>query len=209
MNKAGNLWVILLLMATMFLLAACGSSQATDANEATAVTESEEHADDEHDTDHDAATDGEHADGAEHAGEETVNVSMEHEHAEVPGEFAALENPLAHDESAIAAGQEIFVTNCVACHGETGRGDGAAAASLDPKPADLTDGAMMSMLSDSYLYWRVSKGGVVEPFNSAMPAWENALTEDQRWQVISYVRSLTNGEQMDMDMDGEHTDEGG
>jgi hypothetical protein len=56
---------------------------------------------------------------------------------------------------------------------------------LDPKPATLADGVMMNELSDGYLFWRVSKGGAMEPFNSAMPAWESGLTEEQRWQVIS------------------------
>ena len=31
----------------------------------------------------------------------------------------------------------------------------------------------------------------MEPFNSAMIAWEGALTEEQRWQVVSYIRTLS------------------
>lgn len=70
------------------------------------------------------------------------------------------------------------------------------------------------MLSDGYLFWRVSKGGVIDPFNSAMPAWESALTEDQRWEVISYIRTLATNDGMEMDgmnmnEDGEHMDEDG
>lgn len=45
----------------------------------------------------------------------------------------------------------------------------------------------------------------MEPFNSAMPAWETGLTEDQRWQVISYVRSLADGDHAEGEhMDGDH-----
>ncbi|MGB3713137.1 MAG: hypothetical protein WA996_01790, partial [Candidatus Promineifilaceae bacterium] len=62
---------------------------------------------------------------------------------------------------------------------------------LDPKPANLSDSEMMHDLSDGYLFWRVSKGGYLEPFNSHMPPWESWLTEEQRWQVISYVRTLS------------------
>ncbi len=81
-----------------------------------------------------------------------------------------------------------------------------AAEALNPKPATLADGMMMNDLSDGYLFWRVSKGGAMEPFNSAMPAWESGLTDEQRWQVISYVRTLADDE--DGHMDDEHKDDG-
>ena len=116
---------------------------------------------------------------------------MDHMHVEAPDEFASLTNPYAGDTDAIAVGQEIFVTNCVTCHGPKGAGDGDASAGLDPKPANLGDNEMMSTLTDGYLFWRVSKGGAMEPFNSAMPSWEQGLTEEQRWQVISYVRTFS------------------
>jgi mono/diheme cytochrome c family protein len=134
----------------------------------------------------DSASDAEeHADEEEHAEEE-----MDHGHVEAPDEFASLTNPFGDDHEAVEAGETIFQTNCASCHGSEGMGDGAAAEALDPKPATLADGMMMDTLSDGYLFWRVSKGGALEPFNSAMPSWEAALTEDQRWQVISYVRTL-------------------
>jgi mono/diheme cytochrome c family protein len=41
------------------------------------------------------------------------------------------------EASRVAGGAELFVENCAACHGATGAGDGPAAASLDPRPADL------------------------------------------------------------------------
>jgi mono/diheme cytochrome c family protein len=49
---------------------------------------------------------------------------------------------------------------------------------------------MLDSLSDGYLFWRVSEGGMMAPFNSAMPAWKTTLSEEQRWHVISYVRLL-------------------
>ncbi|MBE2198286.1 MAG: cytochrome c [Anaerolinea sp.] len=104
-----------------------------------------------------------------------------HIHAEAPTEFVSLINPYADDHEAAEAGELIFQTNCVTCHGAEGAGDGPAAASLNPKPASLADGMMMGTLSDGYLFWRVSKGGQMAPFNSTMPAWELALTEEQRW----------------------------
>ena len=132
-----------------------------------------------------------------------------HTHVAPPREFAGLGNPFADDEAAIAAGKETYETLCATCHGPEGDGDGAAAEGLDPKPAALSDGMMMREMSEGYLFWRVTKGGAMEPFNSAMPAWETALSEDQRWQVISYIRTLAkdNGTHMNDDhMDDDHMD---
>lgn len=144
-----------------------------------------------------AATEEEHAmkegmemgEGEEHAGEEHAE-GMEHEHAEPPDEYANLTNPFADDPEAIAAGEQIYVVNCAPCHGKTGQGDGPAGAALDPKPANLADAEMMSMMSDGYLFWRVSEGGLFEPFSSAMPPWKDTLSEEQRWQVIAFERTL-------------------
>jgi mono/diheme cytochrome c family protein len=106
----------------------------------------------------------------------------------VPSEYAGLTNPDAGNETAAQAGKAIFDANCAACHGVDAKGDGPAAASLDPKPKDLV--AVESQLSDGFLFWRISEGGAMKPFNSAMPAWKNALSKDQIWEVITYIRTL-------------------
>ena len=170
----------------LLVVTACGTPSVDSASEHVEDEHVEdEHAEDEH------VEDGHAEDG--HAEDEHMEEEMEmdHSHVEAPDEFADLTNPFAGDADAVAAGQELFVTNCVTCHGPEGAGDGAAAVGLDPKPANLGDNEMMSMLSDGYLFWRVSKGGLTEPFNSAMPAWETGLTNEQLWQIISYVRTFT------------------
>ena len=169
---------------------------AVHGEEVAAAVEMEANAADDHTTDHadaeaDHAADDDHAADhadADHHDEET---SHQHQHAEVPADFASLSNPFAGNEEAAAAGKTIFEANCVPCHGPQGEGDGPAAAELNPKPANLSDGDMMGMLSDGYLYWRVTEGGAMDPFNSAMPAWKTVLSEEQVWQVISYVRTLS------------------
>jgi mono/diheme cytochrome c family protein len=182
MNR--NLRILLVLIVALFLVTACSSDSGEDEAEAAAADNHE----DEHMDDH----------GAEHL------------HADPPDEFASLTNPEAGHEEAIAAGQEIYTINCLTCHGPEGKGDGEGAVNLDPKPANLADGAMMGDLSDGYLFWRISKGGAFEPFNSAMPAWEQTFTEEQRWQLVSFVRSLSSDDHhMDEDehMEDEHMDE--
>jgi len=105
----------------------------------------------------------------------------------VAADFAGKTNPLAGDADAAAAGKEVYTTNCASCHGDSGKGDGPAGASLDPKPGDLP--TAVKEVGVDYLYWRISEGGVMAPFNSSMPAWKGILTEEQIWQVVSYIET--------------------
>ncbi len=50
-----------------------------------------------------------------------------------------------------AEGKKLYSTYCSTCHGEIGKGDGVAGASLPVKPADHTNGAAMNQLSDKFL----------------------------------------------------------
>jgi mono/diheme cytochrome c family protein len=74
-------------------------------------------------------------------------------------------------------------TNCVTCHGASGKGDGAAAAALPPpKPADWTS-AKVQAESDAVLFCKISDG------RGAMPPWKH-LPEKDRWEVVNYIRTL-------------------
>lgn len=106
-----------------------------------------------------------------------------------PPQYAGKTNPMAKDQAAVDAGKQIFETNCTSCHGTDAKGDGPAAASLNPKPADLAD--LQSNFSDAYIFWRISEGGSVPPFNSQMPTWKSTLSEDQIWQVVTYLRTFS------------------
>jgi mono/diheme cytochrome c family protein len=102
--------------------------------------------------------------------------------APVPAEFAGQTNPLGAD--AATAGAEIFKNNCVACHGEQGHGDGPAGASLNPQPKNLAE--LASAVGDDYLFWRISAG---KP-GTSMVAWKGILTDEQIWQLVSFIRTL-------------------
>ena len=104
-----------------------------------------------------------------------------------PVEYADLKSPKLNN-SELGKGQQLYNINCVSCHGEKGLGDGPAAASLNPKPEPLA--LNQSSLSDSYLFWRISEGGQMEQFKSAMPAWKTILSEEKIWQVIGYLRNF-------------------
>lgn len=92
---------------------------------------------------------------------------------------------LAASAEDIAAGQQIFQTNCAICHGPGGQGDGPTAESLDTSPADFTDHEFMRTRSNQDLFKVITNGKI------PMPSWEAALDEDQRWQVITYLRAFS------------------
>jgi mono/diheme cytochrome c family protein len=45
-------------------------------------------------------------------------------------------------------------------------------------------------MSDAYLYWRISEGGLMEPFNSLMPGWKGMLNDQNIWKIITYIRTM-------------------
>jgi mono/diheme cytochrome c family protein len=81
------------------------------------------------------------------------------------------------------SGREIYVNTCIRCHGIDGKG--ALGINLVPPPADLTSLAVQSRL-DGTLFRRIHGG---KP-NTAMGAWKHALSDEEIWDVLSYVRTL-------------------
>lgn len=100
------------------------------------------------------------------------------------------------DPEALAVGKEIYGRHCVFCHGDALNSGGLFADALRPRPADFTDPGTIAQLQESFLFWRISKGGPGLPpegkgWNSAMPAWEGTLSADEIWQVITYLYDAT------------------
>ncbi len=87
---------------------------------------------------------------------------------------------------------ELRLGNCASCHGESGRGDGAAGVALNPKPADLTSSEFHDAVSDAYIYWRIETGaaGYDRRPISAMTGFPAAKGPEERWEVVAFVRSL-------------------
>jgi len=106
-------------------------------------------------------------------------------HENLPPEFAGKRNPLGGDDAVLAGGR-LFRENCASCHGERADGHGPASKGLVPPPANFRGGTVLAEHSDAYLYYRVSTG---KP-GTAMPSFRGVLGENERWQVITYLRSL-------------------
>jgi len=120
----------------------------------------------------------------------------DHDHAAVPSAYADAHVPerLWTDPVTIAKGKQIYAAKCATCHGDTGNGKGPAAAGLKVKPGDFTDSKMVAEMAGNYWIWRVSEGGLVEPFKSkgsTMPVWKHDLSMEDRWAVIAYAHTLS------------------
>jgi mono/diheme cytochrome c family protein len=110
-------------------------------------------------------------------------------HATVPEPYAGKMNDVAADEASIQRGGEIYTTLCASCHGQDGMGSGPAGVDLNPAPSPVA--RTSQMMGDAYLLWRISEGGV--PFSTQMPVWKNTLGQEQIWDVVNYMRTLSSG----------------
>ena len=89
--------------------------------------------------------------------------------------------PIGHPER----GRVVYDQYCIACHGQSGRGDGAAALTLSPRPASLVS-ASTSAKSDDELLQIIADG---KP-HTAMRPWKGTLTAEERRDVLAYIRTL-------------------
>lgn len=102
-----------------------------------------------------------------------------------PAEADTLANPFSHEDAeALAAGQETFVMLCAACHGDRGDGTGAAGQAWNPPPADFTTDEVQSQ-TDGALYWKISEGNP-----PAMLQYKNLISEEEIWQLVTYLRTF-------------------
>ena len=94
-----------------------------------------------------------------------------------------LKNPMPGNAEAIKAGKKLYATYCAVCHGDKGKGDGIAGAALTPKPMDFTSEVFANQ-SDGSVFWKLSNG------RTPMASYESSLSEEQRWQLVNYLRTL-------------------
>ena len=93
-----------------------------------------------------------------------------------PASAAGTENPYQEEEN-LKAGQKLYAQNCAMCHGPSGLGTGNIAA--------LAHGPTQTA-QPGELFWYITHGDA----ENGMPSWAS-LEERQRWQIITYVRSLS------------------
>jgi len=104
--------------------------------------------------------------------------------------IALLGPALALAQGDPAKGKELFAKHCGGCHGPAGKGDGPAAAALNPKPNDLTNKAYMAGLKDQYLFDLIQKGGAAVGKSPLIPPFGSKMKDGEIRDVIGYLRSL-------------------
>jgi mono/diheme cytochrome c family protein len=95
-----------------------------------------------------------------------------------------LKNPVPPTAEAIEAGKVDYGEHCRSCHGEKGDGKGEKAPELSVAPGDFTDLRTMSSRTDGELYWQITRGRL------PMPSFDDKLTDQQRWQLVDYLRTF-------------------
>lgn len=92
----------------------------------------------------------------------------------------------APDASSIAKGLELYQANCLPCHGPEGKGDGPVGLALNPPPSALSEHVAPGVHPDEQLFEWISEGYP----GSVMPAFKDLLTEEERWHLVNYIRTL-------------------
>jgi copper transport protein len=105
-------------------------------------------------------------------------------------DLRSLRNPVAPSSASLARGQELYQSSgCAECHGIAGRGDGPLGRTLNPRPADFRI-HMAAGHTDGELYDWLSNGVP----GTAMPPFRDSLSENDRWNLINYIRKFADTE---------------
>jgi mono/diheme cytochrome c family protein len=99
-----------------------------------------------------------------------------------PASAASQANAHPFSRESVARGESLYLANCAACHGALGDGDGPTAQRSGSFMAPLSD--RVPALSDGSLAYRIAVGTV----GSGMPGFASTLSEDDRWDLVNYLR---------------------
>jgi mono/diheme cytochrome c family protein len=102
---------------------------------------------------------------------------------QAPPEALSLDNPFAGKPDAVKIGESYYNQRCSDCHGKRGMGNGPMSRGLKKVPTNLAS-RMVQANSDGELFWKITNG------RSPMPANRVRFDDDQRWYIVSFLRSL-------------------
>lgn len=100
--------------------------------------------------------------------------------------FSAFGAGAPTDKASVAAGKALFGQYCATCHGNSGKGDGPSSKGLNPPPRNFVTGKFKFGKDDASLFKTIGKGSP----GTAMPSWAATLSDKQRWQVVSYIKTF-------------------
>lgn len=103
---------------------------------------------------------------------------------EAPESVREVANPISPSTEVLAEALRLYEKNCLTCHGAQGKGDGPAIKFIKPLPADISTPEAQSRMTDGEIFWKITEG------RNPMPSFKTKLSENERWKLVHYVRSL-------------------
>ena len=126
-----------------------------------------------------------------HAGPPSLSVALLAEETTADGvlgdaasEAPALTNPVEADSESLARGEALYAGKCAKCHGADGNGTGPSTHGIDADPRKLWVWSSAGDAADGYLFSIISNG------RTDMPPWSLVLSENERWDLVNYVKTL-------------------
>ncbi|HTR28244.1 MAG TPA: c-type cytochrome [Puia sp.] len=102
----------------------------------------------------------------------------------VPDAYKNKKNPVASNAASIAAGKELWNTNCKSCHGAKGLGDGSKAAQLKTEPGDFSTADVQSQ-TDGSMFYKIAEG------RDDMPSFKKKIPDEEDiWSLVVFARTL-------------------
>jgi mono/diheme cytochrome c family protein len=99
----------------------------------------------------------------------------------------ALVNPVEATPESIARGRQRYVFSCRQCHGNSGKGDGDMS-HAGGVPSDFTDAVWQHGETAGEIFLVIRDGVTAD-----MQAYANQIPEEDIWNLVNYIRSLTGG----------------
>jgi mono/diheme cytochrome c family protein len=118
------------------------------------------------------------------AGLSLARFALAHDNWPAPAEAKKLKNPVTPTPDNLATARGIWMDKCANCHGDKGAGDGPEAMMYEPSPTPLNDAHMIGEMTDGEIFWKIGEG------RKPMPSFKKQLTDEQRWLVVNFVRTL-------------------
>lgn len=109
-----------------------------------------------------------------------------------PLDLATVAEPWVSSEALVAHGAKLFKNNCAMCHGDTGKGDGAAGGGLNPKPRNLVEGKW-TQGGGAIAHFNVLKNGIP---GSSMASYAH-FKPAERWALVHFIESITQNKSSD------------
>ena len=91
--------------------------------------------------------------------------------------------PFSAEPKVVSGGRAIYEDRCLDCHGKAGKGDGPGASDLEKAPTNFRDGKSLKQ-TDGELFWKITEG------HRPMPSYKRKLSDEQRWQLVHYIRTF-------------------